>query len=83
MRQSGQIRANSVVCIPVPHPISRISGWAGRSVSIENAFLVHSLLPGPWRGRPSKMVKMKELSITGSMSYGRINPHGGTAAVPA
>ncbi|KUK99001.1 MAG: hypothetical protein XE10_1925 [Methanoculleus marisnigri] len=51
MRQSGQVRASSTVCIPAPHPISRIFGRAGRSASIEKAFRVHSLLPGPLAGQ--------------------------------
>ena len=44
---SGHIRANSIVCIPAPHPISRNFGLSGRLFSIKNAFFVHSLLPGP------------------------------------
>ncbi|OQC64297.1 MAG: hypothetical protein BWX50_01570 [Euryarchaeota archaeon ADurb.Bin009] len=64
MRASRQVRASSIVCMPDPHPTSRIPGRGGRPASSEKAFLVHALLPGPWRGRPSCMVKMKGVSMT-------------------
>jgi hypothetical protein len=52
-----------MVCIPDPHPISRIAGFAGSGGRRENIFFVQAALPGPCRGRCSKSVKMIDSSM--------------------